>query len=97
MTILHIVRTSAFSRNDLAQCIALVTKNDTIVLLDDASYNVNHALILQLLQEQPEIAIKVLDTHAQARAIKIKNSIKTIAMKDLVALTFTHTQVITWQ
>jgi len=97
MTTLHIVRKSAFSSNDLAQCLALATKADTIVLLDDACYNVNHPLIAKTLNEQPELAINIMQTHAQARAVNIMNPIKAILMEDLIKLTFTHKQVITWQ
>jgi len=97
MATLHIVRKSAFSSNDLAQCLALVIKSDTIVLLDDACYNVNHPLITQVLTEQPELAIQIMKTHALARAITVMDSIRTIAMKDLVSLTLTHEKVITWQ
>jgi tRNA 2-thiouridine synthesizing protein B len=97
MATLHIVRTSAFSSNDLAQCLALTAMDDTLVLLDDACYNVNHALITQAHHEQPELVINIMHTHAQARAVNIIKPIKAIAMKDLIALTFIHEQVITWQ
>jgi tRNA 2-thiouridine synthesizing protein B len=97
MATLHIVRKSAFSSNDLAQCLALVIKTDTIVLLDDACYNVNHPLIEQTLSEQPDLAINIMKTHAVARAITVIDSIRAIAMKDLVSLTFTYEKVITWQ
>lgn len=97
MTTLHIVRKSAFSTNDLAQCLALATKTDTIILLDDACYNVNHPLIEQALTRQPELAIRIMKTHALARSITIIDGIKAIVMKELISLTFTYNKVITWQ
>jgi len=75
----------------------IATTADTLVLIDDACYNVNHPLITQTLIEQPELAVKVIQSHAQARAMTTPNAITAITIQDLVSLTFTHEKVITWQ
>ena len=43
------------------------------------------------------ININIIASHAQARAIKNITAVKLIEMKDVVALTFNHKKVITWQ
>jgi len=97
MAILHIIRQSAFNSSDLEQCSKLATKVDTIVLIDDACYNVTHPLIKHIVDQLPGIAIKIMHSHAQARAISIVKPITAIAMNDLIDLTFSHEKVITWQ
>ena len=97
MTTLHIVRTSAFNSNDLFQCLALANPLDTIVLIDDGCYNMNHPLIARVLEEKPALAIKIMLAHAKARSINLINGIDAIIMQDLVELTLSSRQVITWQ
>ena len=97
MSILHIVRKSAFSSTDLMQCLALISISDTLVFIDDGCYNVNHPALKKSLLDMPQLRVNVMQSHAQARAIKIIEPMTTIEMKNLIALTFTHENVITWQ
>jgi tRNA 2-thiouridine synthesizing protein B len=97
MSILHIVRNSAFSSNDLIQCLALINEHDTLALIDDGCYNVNHPSFKKLTIDYPRLKIKVMMQHANARAVIVEQPTTVIEMKDLVELTFTHENVITWQ
>mgnify|MGYP006090961211 CR=1 FL=1 len=97
MTTLHIVRQSAFSSNDFAQCLQTLSNNDVITFIDDGCYNLQHNLI-NSIDSNKNIQITVVEQHANARAIVINETITTkITMADLVALTFKNDRVITWQ
>ena len=96
MTTLHIMRRSAFSSDILQQCISIVQPQDTIVYCDDGCYNLTHALTSTLKTNHPNVMIKTVLAHAQARGITSED-IVAINMADLVTLTFNHDKVITWQ
>ena len=97
MTTLHIVRQSAFTTNDFYQCLQVLGNQDCIVFSDDGCYNVQHELINTISPDQ-KISVMVIAPHAQARAIKIDESLYTkITMTDLVSQTFENKRVITWQ
>ena len=96
MSTLHLIRQSAFATNDFAQCLSVVNQDDAIVLMDDGCYNVNHALINNLMKQVGD-NINIVASHAKARAIEANKTIKLIEMADVVTLTFTHNKVITWQ
>lgn len=98
MSTLHLVRQSAFSTNDLEQCLSVLGQQDSVVLMDDGCYNLKHPLMQGLIkQENGTITIYVISSHAQARAIKKITTINHIDMADVVDLTFNHNKVITWQ
>ena len=97
MSTLHLVRQSAFTNNDFAQCINVLGEDDAIVLMDDGCYNLKHALLDTLLNSVATTQLSVITSHARARALEIQESVNSIEMPALVALTFTHNQVITWQ
>ncbi len=97
MATLHIVRQSAFSSNDFFQCLQIVTDNDVIVFIDDGCYNLQHSLI-NSIDTNKNIQLKVIEQHANARAIAINEAVFTkVSMGDLVSLTFENSRVITWQ
>ena len=91
MTLLHLVRKSAFESPDFEQCINTLASGDQVVLLDDGCYNLCHPLINKLTE------VMVIKTHAQARALAIQKNTLYIAMEELIGLTFKHNSVITWQ
>tara|TARA_R110001592_G_scaffold408_10_gene2316 strand:- start:3589 stop:3894 length:306 start_codon:yes stop_codon:yes gene_type:complete len=101
MTTLHIVRQSAFNTNDFSQCLHVLGNNDVIVFIDDGCYNLQHNLINNLINSidgTKNIQLKVINQHANARAIIINEEIFTkITMTELVSLTFENDRVITWQ
>ncbi len=49
MSTLHLVRKSAFTTNDFAQCLSVLDHQDAIVLMDDGCYNLNHSLMDNLM------------------------------------------------
>ncbi|PCI53461.1 MAG: sulfurtransferase complex subunit TusB [Gammaproteobacteria bacterium] len=97
MTTLHIVRQSAFTSDDFAQCLQVLRNNDVIVFIDDGCYNLHHSLI-NTIDSAAEIQLKVIEKHAKARAVTIdETQYSVINMSNLVELTLTTNRVITWQ
>jgi len=96
MATLHLIRQSAYTTQDFAQCIQILNNNnDAIVFIDDGCYNVTHPLLTQINEQIP---LYIIDVHLTARALKLPNNrIKTISMTELVSLTFTLDKAITWQ
>lgn len=94
MSLLHIVRTSPFIKNDFAQCINTLSPNDFIVLIDDGCYAVESPLLNNV---DASINILALDEHLNARALTVTHSIKAITMTEFVNLTLTVDKTITWQ
>ena len=95
MTTLHIVRQSAFTSNDFAQCKQVTLQGDLIVFTDDACYNLTHPLVNSLDEHIKVMAIK---DHCQARAVTLDNSKASfITLEQLVKLTFDADRVLTWQ
>ena len=68
MAMLHIIRRSGFTSNALAQCLSMVLADDSILLMDDGCYNVNHPLLLEALTSKPNTAVYFVDVHTSARA-----------------------------
>lgn len=97
MTTLHIVRQSAFNTNDFFQCLQVLGNEDVVVFIDDGCYNLQHNLINNI-DNNKSIELKVIEQHATARAIVIdENVFAKTTMTDLVSLTFESDRVITWQ
>ncbi|OUS28734.1 hypothetical protein A9Q98_07385 [Thalassotalea sp. 42_200_T64] len=95
MTILHIVRSSAFNDNKLELCLSIVTEHDSIFLIDDGVYNIAHPSLLKLLDR---IEVFALTEHTNARALNIDNKkIRTADLSAFVALTDNAEKTITWQ
>jgi len=97
MTILHLVRKSAFETSDFEQCINTMTCGDQLILLDDGCYNVHHHLMTSLMKNKIFDKVMIIQSHAQARAIQPQRFTQFIPMADLVELTFKYNSVITWQ
>jgi tRNA 2-thiouridine synthesizing protein B len=96
MSILHIVRRSAFETNDFLQCIDMLQSTDTLVFTDDGCYNLNHALLTKAQTRLADKAIHSISSHCQARAISSAD-INLIEMSTLVALCFSSKATLTWQ
>ncbi|WP_077338590.1 sulfurtransferase complex subunit TusB [Pseudocolwellia agarivorans] len=98
MTILHLQRTSAFDKNDFAQCVLSIKPDDALVLIDDGCYNASHSLFINFKKQNPTVAVFHIQEHAQARAIEINHDQSSpITMAKLVELTFQYNSTITWQ
>ena len=92
MSILHLVRKSAFETADFELCVNTLSSSDQLVLLDDGCYNLHHSLINSVKGN-----VKVIQSHAQARAITVNTKSQFITMDVLIELTFKHNSVVTWQ
>jgi sulfur relay protein TusB/DsrH len=98
MSMLHLVRTSAFQTNDFEQCLNVVETSDTIVLLDDGCYNLSHELWQEALNKITLTALYIIEAHAQARAVSIdKTKINTLSLDALITLICETEQSVTWQ
>jgi tRNA 2-thiouridine synthesizing protein B len=98
MSMLHLVRTSAFQTDDFQQCLNVVETSDTIVLLDDGCYNLNHNLWQEALNKITLPALYIIEAHAQARAVTIdKTKINTLSLDALMTLICETEKSVTWQ
>ncbi len=94
MSTLHLIRTSAYQKDDFKQCIALLQAGDKIVLLDDGCYNLTHPLLNANIKHN----VYHVNEHAIARAMLENNNIsQAITLNELTQLFFTVDKVITWQ
>lgn len=93
MAMLHLVRASAFSGDVLQNCFNTYMPQDSILLMDDGCYNVNHPLLTDKTFNQHRIY--VVQPHMQARAMKHEHYTE-LSMADVVALIFKHENSITW-
>jgi tRNA 2-thiouridine synthesizing protein B len=98
MSMLHLVRTSAFQTADFQECLNVVKTNDTIVLLDDGCYNLNHDLWQEALNKVALPALYIIEAHAQARAVTVdKDKINTLSLDALMTLICETQKSVTWQ
>jgi tRNA 2-thiouridine synthesizing protein B len=97
MAMLHIIRNSGFSSSVLTQCLSMSLPQDSILLMDDGCYNLNHPLLLAALIKQPELKVYFISLHASARA---QNSTHTAfissTLDNVLELLFSHDNSITW-
>ncbi len=94
---LHIIRTSAFTSKVLEQCLSMCLSDDSILLMDDGCYNLNHALLLEAHAKQSTITVYFISLHASARAKKNTNdAFNAITLTEVLALVFQHDNSITW-
>lgn len=96
MAMLHIIRSSGFSNNALELCIGNLQQGDSLALLDDGCYNLNHKNLSTLAQQLGHENIYVINEHVKSRALNTPKSIKTISLAQLSELIFTHDNNITW-
>ena len=94
MPILHLIRTSAYQHNDLAQCLQIFDpQQDSLVLIDEGVYNVDHPLLKDVSSEQ----LYIIDTHWQARGIIGELNAHNITLTEFNQLIFQYDNVVTWQ
>jgi len=94
MSILHLVRTSAYQHDDLAQCLQLFNDQiDAIVLIDDGCYNLTHSLLANIEKKN----IFAIYEHCDARAMIVSSNQEAISLAQLTKLFFSYDSVITWQ
>jgi tRNA 2-thiouridine synthesizing protein B len=96
MAMLHIIRSSGFTSNALTQCLNMTLPEDTILLMDDGCYNLNHPVMLETQSNQQQITVYYISLHASARAQINKSSFTAIGLDDVPDLIFKHDNAITW-
>lgn len=97
MAMLHIIRSSGFTSNALTQCLNMTLPEDTILLMDDGCYNLNHPMMLEAQFKQQELAVYYISLHASARAQSSnQSSFTAIDLDDVLGLIFKHDNAITW-
>jgi sulfur relay protein TusB/DsrH len=98
MSMLHLVRTSAFKTNDFQQCLNVIQTSDTLVLLDDGCYNLSHDLWQQALSKIALPALYIIETHAKARSVSIDyNRVNILSLEALMTLICETEKSVTWQ
>ena len=98
MSMLHLVRTSAFQANDFEQCLNVVQPSDTIVLLDDGCYNLSHDLWQQALNNKALPSLYIIEAHGQARSVNIDNNkVNLLSLDSLMTLICETDKSVTWQ
>jgi len=97
MSVLHLLRSSAFEKNDFKQCLKNLKPDDSLVLMDDGCYNLHHPLMNEARAILDLANIHMVKTHAQARAVNCDQDITLIALDDIILLTFSKDTVVTWQ
>ena len=94
---LHIIRTSGFNNNALAQCLDTTLEQDSLLLIDDGCYNLHHPLLLEILMAKTELKCFYIGLHASARAqFKPAPVFTEITLDDVNELIFSHHNSITW-
>lgn len=101
MSKLHIIRASAFADSTLKNGIALLKSDDTVLLIDDGVYNLQHPILSTLSNALTKHNLLVIGEHVQARGLQYSSSIKAsiteITIDDIIDLTLSVKQSITWQ
>ena len=97
MAMLHIIRSSGYNSNALEQCLNMLLPNDSILLMDDGCYNLNHKMLLKAQSASPVLSIYFIEHHANARAQNnINNKPIPTTLTQVVTLLFQHDNSITW-
>jgi tRNA 2-thiouridine synthesizing protein B len=98
MSILHLVRRSAFETQDLSLCLLALTAGDKVILLDDGCYNLHHPLIREVKQI---CTLGIVKIHAEARAVSLitaeDNKITVLSMNELTQIFSRFDAISTWQ
>ena len=95
--ILHTVKTSPFQTFALADCVKLMAKEDTLLLIEDAviASQAQHACSTQLRSLSAQGRLMVLSADLDARGIE--NCIgKTCSYLDFVNLVINHKSQLAW-
>jgi len=95
--ILHTVKTSPFQTSAIADCIKLMSDEDTLLLIEDAviASQVKHALTADLTRLSEQGRLMVLSEDLNARGLKNKLG-KACHYADFVELVIQHKSQMAW-
>ena len=94
MSSLHLIRLSPY-QTPIDERIVLVSKHDTVLLLDDGVYCLNNTTINKLLKACCNLM--VIKEHIDARNLDVCDKVKIISANEVPQLTFKFKNVLTWQ
>lgn len=97
MSTLHIIRRSISTHSSIKNSIELLSKGDVVVFIDDGIYNINDLIYQEIYKVISSTNIYVVVEHAQARGISIPDNMSAITIKEILGLSLSTTQSITWQ
>lgn len=92
---LHLLRQSPFTNDDMLLCNEILMLNDSVVLMDDGCYTLNHPLLNKLHKKCENIFI--IEQHALARGLSLSNNIQVIDITTFNQFVFEHKNSVTWQ
>jgi len=95
MAVLHLLRSSPFESSQIDNMLAIMKKDDKVVLVDDGCYLVHHRL-LELCAQHVNSNIAIIDEHKKARNIVLDERVQIISYKQLTHLFTEHKSTITW-
>lgn len=95
--ILHTVKSSPFATMAIANCLELISENDTLLLIEDAviATHAQHAHLEQLTKLSEQGRLMVLEADLDGRGIKNKIG-KKCSYLDFVELAALHTSQLAW-
>ncbi len=99
MTILHTVNKSPFQKNDLASCLAHVSDDDAVLLIEDGVYGAITGTQAAGRISKSQAAIYVLGGDLAARGIgeeKVADGVKIVDYDGFVDLAAKHRAVNSW-
>ncbi len=88
---LHLIQRSPFTNTVLKDCLNIADPQDSILLMEDGVYGLQHPLM-----QQTQLTAYALQEDISARGLNSKNSIKEIDYCEFVNLCSQHQHVISW-
>jgi tRNA 2-thiouridine synthesizing protein B len=93
---LYLLRLSPFTnQHNVELCCDTLTMNDSVVLMDDGCYTLNHQLLNKLILSCENVYI--IKTHAIARGLSLSNNTQAIDITKLNQYIFEYSNSVTWQ
>ncbi len=88
---LHLIQRSPFSNSALQDCLNIIDSQDSILLMEDGVYGLQHKLL-----QQTQLTTYALQEDITARGLYTKECIKKIDYVEFVSLCSQHKHVISW-
>jgi len=88
---LHLIQRSPFTNTVLKDCLNIADPQDSILLMEDGVYGLQHPLM-----QQTQLTAYALQEDISARGLNSKKSIKEIDYCEFVNLCSQHKHVISW-
>lgn len=97
---LHLIQRSPFSHSALQDCLNIIHAQDSVLLMEDGVYGVQHSLLqnrpLQPSQQPSQWPTYALQADVSARGLSSQGNIKEIDYCEFVKLCCAHQHVISW-